>query len=436
LSQLIWSGPLDVGGEVKLGGAVGEPMGVRARLRSLTAPDPATATKLMAPRSTSQLADLVEEHGLRHIDVVAWRDLDDPEAGGSEIHAHEVLSRWAAAGVDVRLWTSRVDGAAREIERAGYRATRIAGRYAVFPRTALRGLSRRIGSGDGVVEIWNGMPFFSPLWTRGPRVVFLHHVHAEMWQMVLSRSLARLGNTIERTVAPPLYRREAIITLSETAKDEIVSRLGFSADRVTVAPPGIDARFVPGGPKTPEPLIVAVGRLVPVKRFGWFIDAMAKLRADHPNLRAVVVGEGYERPALEAQIRSVGAEGWLELSGRVNDDELVALYQRAWLVVSTSVREGWGMTLTEAGACGTPSVATRIAGHQDAVCDAESGLLVDTAEEVAAAASALLSDPDLRRRLGDGARAMAQRRSWDQTALVSLGVLADEVTKTRGQRLG
>ena len=80
-------------------------------------------------------------------------------------------------------------------------------------------------------------------------------------------------------------------------------------------------------------MVVAVGRLVPVKRFDWFIDAMAKVRADHPAMRAVVVGEGYERPALEARIRALGAEEWLTLPGRLPDSELVGLYRRAWLLV-------------------------------------------------------------------------------------------------------
>src|ERR1017187_5794860 len=86
------------------------------------------------------------EAGIRRVDIVAWRDLDDAEAGGSELHAHEILSRWADGGIDVRLWTSRVDGAARLISRSGYTVNRRAGRYAVFPRTAVAGLRRKIGS--------------------------------------------------------------------------------------------------------------------------------------------------------------------------------------------------------------------------------------------------------------------------------------------------
>jgi glycosyltransferase involved in cell wall biosynthesis len=386
------------------------------------------------PGADATLAEVVSDSGIRRVDVVAWRDLDDPEAGGSELHAHEVLSRWAAAGVDVELWTSRVDGAARVVERGGYRSHRRSGRYAVFPTTAFQGLAGTLGHGDGVVEIWNGMPFFSPLWARRPRIVLLHHVHAEMWQMVLSRGPARLGSTIEQVLAPPLYRRDPIVTLSQSSKEEIVERLGLPADRITVAPPGIDTRFCPGPEKDDGPLVIAVGRLVPVKRFDWFVGAMAKLRADHPTLRAVVVGEGYERPALEAAVRDAGAQEWLTLPGRVSDTELVELYQRAWVVMSTSAREGWGMTITEAGACGTPAVATRIAGHQDALVDGVSGMLVDTMEDAAVAAGAILADDELRARLGKGAMEVARRFVWDQTAQIAFGVLAEEARHARLSR--
>ena len=145
----------------------------------------------------------------------------------------------------------------------------------------------------------------------------------------------------------------------------------------------------------------------------------------------MVVGEGYERPELEDRIARHGATAWLTLPGRLSDEELVSLYQRAWLVGSTSVREGWGMTLTEAAACGTPAVATRITGHDGAVLDGESGLLVDGVEEFAAAADSVITDAMLRRRLGQGALRNAARLSWGVTAADTLEVLAQEVARTR-----
>jgi len=385
----------------------------------------------LQPFADLSLAEIAEAGGLRRIDVLAWRDFDDPEAGGSELHAHRILSAWAAAGLDLTMTTSSVPGERAVIRRDGYRVVRRAGRYSVFPRTMASGALGQVGSGDGLVEIWNGMPFLSPLWSRAPRVVFLHHVHAEMWKMVLPRGLAELGYAIEHRLAPPVYRRSRIVTLSTSAKGEIVDRLGIPAEQVTVSPPGVEERFSPGGERSEVPLVVAVGRLVPVKRFDLLIEALVRLKPRHPELTAEIVGEGYERQALEALVRARGADSWISLPGYIEEDRLVDLYRRAWLVASSSLREGWGMTVTEAGACGTPAVASRISGHQDAVVDGWSGLLFGDAEELVATLDSALGDEVLRKRLGIGAVEHASRFSWDATARGTLAALAAEAIDRR-----
>ncbi|HXQ75829.1 MAG TPA: glycosyltransferase family 4 protein [Acidimicrobiales bacterium] len=364
--------------------------------------------------------------GLARIHLLAWRDLDDPEAGGSELHAHRIATLWARAGLDVTMRTSSAAGHDPLTRRDGYRVVRKSGRYAVFPRSALSGLVGRRGRPDGLVEIWNGMPFFSPLWARCPRIVFLHHVHAEMWQMVMSRRLAPVGAFVESRVAPPFYRRSRIVTLSSSSRDEIVSMLRLRADHVSVVPPGVDPRFTPGAQRSPDPLVVAVGRLVPVKRFDLLVDALVAVHRHVPRLRAQIIGEGYERPRLEARIRAAGAGDWIELVGRRSDDELLDSYRRAWVLASTSQREGWGMTITEAAACGTPAVVTRIAGHRDAVVDGVTGILVDTPGQFADALEAVLRDETQRRRLGRAASEHAGRMTWEATAAGTLEALVSE----------
>ncbi|MCU1484948.1 MAG: putative glycosyl transferase [Actinomycetia bacterium] len=375
-----------------------------------------------------KLGDIAAAAGLRRIHLLAWRDLDDDEAGGSEVHAHTVARLWAEAGIDVTMRTSSAVGRPPTATRDGYHVVRRAGRHLVFPRSALAAATGRMGPRDGLVEIWNGMPFLSPLWARGPRVTWLHHVHAEMWQMMLPGPLASVGNLIERRLAPPFYRRTAVVTLSESSRHELVDELGFRTDRVTVIPPGIDPVFSPAGEKSPTPLVVAVGRLAPVKRFHVLVDALVALKVDHPDLEAVLVGEGQDRPALEARIAAAGATGWIRLPGRVTEPELVDLYRRAWAVSSASAREGWGMTITEAAACATPAVVTRISGHSDAVVDGETGLLADVGD-LGAALGRVLADPDLRARLSAGAAAHAARYTWAATAEGTLQVLADDAIR-------
>jgi glycosyltransferase involved in cell wall biosynthesis len=178
-------------------------------------------------------------------------------------------------------------------------------------------------------------------------------------------------------------------------------------------------------------LVVAVGRLVPVKRFEMMIEALVPVKARHPGLRAIIAGEGYERPMLEDLIRKHGAEGWISLPGYVDQAELIDLYRRAWVVASSSLREGWGMTVTEGGACGTPSVVSRISGHQDAVIDGETGILFDDVSGMVAGLDRVLSDEVLRKRLGVGALDFASQFAWESTARRTLAVLGAERMRRR-----
>lgn len=383
----------------------------------------------------AKIGDLAAAAGVQRIHVLAWRDLDDVEAGGSEVHIAEVAKLWAAAGLDITMRTSWAQGQPTEAIRDGYKVIRRAGRHLVFPRAALAELTRRTGPRDVLVEIWNGMPFLSPVWNRGPRVVLLHHVHAEMWNMTLGDTLGPLGALFESKVAPPLYRGSAIATLSESSKRELVDELGFRDDRVTVVHPGIDPRFSPGGDLSPDPLVVAVGRIAPVKRYDVLVRAAHRARARVPGLRLHIVGDGYERPRLDAVIDELDAADWVTRRGHITDAELVDLYRRAWIVASASAREGWGMTLTEAAACGTPAVATRIAGHADAVRDGSSGLLADgDPRSLGDAMARVLGDRQLRDHLSAGALAWAGELTWSNTATRLMRVVADEVSRRRWRR--
>ena len=389
-------------------------------------PDPPVGSAVDA------IAEMAGRVGIERIHVFGWRDLDDDEAGGSEVHADSIESIWARAGLQVTHRTSFSSGRPPIDVRNGYRVSRRGNRYLVFPRAAVAELTGRLGPTDAVIEIWNGVPFLSPWWWHGPTSVWLHHVHGPMWQQSLPGPVASLGNLLEERLAPPWYRRVPVVTLSQSSKDELVDELGFDRGHVTVIPPGIDPSFSPLDPadpgvgRSPTPLAVAVGRLTPVKDFCRLVRVMARVRDRVPDLELVIVGEGYERAAIEAQVAAVGGQDWVRLPGRISDEELLSLYRRAWLAVSASTREGWGMTLTEAAACGTPAVATDIAGHADAIDDGRSGLLGRSDDELVELATRVLTDPTTRSALRAGALERAGELTWEACALANFRVLADD----------
>ncbi len=379
-------------------------------------------------RALDWYVDDLLDRGIRRIHVFAWRDLADVDAGGSEVHADEFMSRWADRGLDVLHRTSSAVGLPTVDRRNGYDVVRRGSRYSVFPRAITSELSRRMGRSDAVVEIWNGVPWFTPVWCRRPKITMLHHVHGPMWAQILPGPLAAFGRTLETRIAPPFYRRGLTVTPSDATRDELLD-LGFRPDRVIAVPNGVDPFFCPGGPKTNHPSIVAVGRLAPVKRFELVIDAAIEARRTVPELQLSIIGDGPLRDELLRRVDRAGASDWITLHGHIERTDLVAHYRRAWLVVSGSLAEGWGLSLTEGAACGTPAVATDINGHRSSVLAGTTGVLASE-ERLGGAIADVLLDDDLRRALTDAALQRASQLTWDASALGLTRCLHAEVLRS------
>jgi glycosyltransferase involved in cell wall biosynthesis len=374
------------------------------------------------------LAADLRRRGVRRIHVLAWRDLDDPDAGGSEVHADEFMRRWAEHGLEITHRTSAAAGLPDTARRHGYDVVRRGSRYSVFPRAVACEIIE--GGFDALVEIWNGVPWFSPVWCRRPSITVLHHVHGPMWDQILPGPLASFGRLLESRLAPPFYRRSLTVTPSNATREELLE-LGFRPERVVAVDNGVDPFFVPGGAKTSHPSIVAVGRLAPVKRFEEVIDAAVEARRRVPGLTLEIVGDGPLRPQLLRRVADLGAEDWITLPGRIDRHELLAHYQRAWLVVSGSLAEGWGLSLTEGAACGTPAVATDIRGHRSSVVAGKTGVLVPV-ERLGTAIADVLLDDTRRADLTDAALTRARSLTWDASALGVLRALHGEVVARGG----
>jgi glycosyltransferase involved in cell wall biosynthesis len=279
---------------------------------------------------------------------------------------------------------------------------------------------------DVLVEVWHGINFATPVWAKGPQIGIVHHVHGDQFREVLPRGLSDTALFLERHVYPKLYRRQRLVAVSQSTRRELIE-LGFDGERINVVENGVAERFTPGGTRSPLPMVLVVSRLMPQKRVDHLVDILAEVRQRHPTLQATVVGDGPEREVIEAHVRAAGHSDWLHLEGRVGEERLLDLYRQAWVLASASSAEGWGMAITEAAACATPTVASRIPGHEDAVIHGVSGLLAEDSREFVDHLDQVIGDELLRARLMRDAVERVRRLRWPETAARLMAELSAEV---------
>jgi len=358
--------------------------------------------------------------------VINWRDIRNPEAGGAEVHLHEIFRRIAAAGHEVALLAHEWRGAPPEETIDGIRVYR-RGRRNTFNfgvPFALRG-PLDPARFDVVVDDLNKIPFYTPAYVRRPLLVVVHHFFGESIFHEAPLPIA-LYVYLHEAAVPLVYRRARFVTVSESSRDELTRR-GIPPERVSLVMNAVDTavyRAAAQAEKTRD-LIVYVGRLKKYKCIDLLIRAMKRVVAERPAARLVIVGEGDRRPALEALARELALNGTVEFTGFVGVEEKVSLLRRAALSANPSPKEGWGVTVIEANACGTPVIASDVPGLRDAVVHGETGRLIPfgVEERLASEIVSLLADDAERGRLAAGAVAWAHRFSWDASANAMLEAL-------------
>lgn len=374
----------------------------------------------------------------RHIAMLSWRDVGNPEGGGAEHYLQRIATGLVARGARVTVVTAAYDGAPADETVDGVRYVRRGGKLSVYPAALWVLLRRRLPGGigrlDAVVDVQNGLPFFSRLVTRLPVLVLVHHVHREQWPVVYPGRVGRLGWWIESRLAPRLYRRCQYVTVSRASRDELC-RLGIDAGRIAVVHNGADSAAVDRPARTPHPSICVVGRLVPHKRVELAIDAVAALRAELPDVRLTVVGSGWWEDEVRAHAERRGVADAVDFTGFVDEATKAAVYERSWVMALPSLKEGWGLVVSEAARFGTPTVAFRSAGGtQESVSDGVSGRLVDDPAEFTEALRLVLTDDVERKELSQGALAHAGEFSWtrsqDTFAAVAETTIAGGITAT------
>lgn len=359
-----------------------------------------------------------------------WRDPEHPEAGGAEVHLHEILRRFVARGHEVTQLASGFPGGAPAARIDGVEVMR-RGRW-FDANWALRRAYRRELAGrrfDLVIEDINKVPFFTPAFVRAPVLAVVPHLFGRAVFAETAFPLAAYVYLNELLI-PRVYRDTDFLVISESTRADLIAR-GISAARVRVVPVGVDhATYAPDPSvaRSAVPSILHLGRIRQYKGIQSLVAALPAVRARVPGAELWIVGSGPYEPALRARAR--GVEG-VRFLGRRSQAEVVDLLRCAWVVASASIKEGWGLTMVEGNACGTPTVATRVPGLIESVRDGETGLLVPYGDRAALADALgrILGDPALRDRLGAGGRRFALGFTWERAAEEALALAEDVVAR-------
>ena len=356
--------------------------------------------------------------GHRRILVVNWRDIRNPDAGGAEVVTHEVARRWVERGDEVTVLTSRFPGASKVDAVDGVRIRRIGRlRTGTFHLRVQWELATLRGY-DLVIDEINTIPFFTPVWRRRlpPVVGLIHQLARDVWDAEMPRPVAATGRWLERGMLG-LYRDIPMFTISESTRRDLQ---GLGLRHVHVVRQGRDEPPPLDLTKADEPTFLFVGRLTANKRPDHAVEAFRRIRQELPTARLWIVGRGPLEPSLREHLPD-GAE----MLGYLSRDDLYRRMAKAHCLLVTSVREGWGLVITEACAVGTPAIGYDVAGVRDSIRHGRTGLLASPHEPVAVAREcvSLLSDPSRYSEIRQQAVEWASNFSWDSTASELMALL-------------
>jgi len=348
--------------------------------------------------------------------LVNWQDRENPQAGGAEIHLHEIFGRLAAKGHTVRLlcggWPScppraQLDGI--EVFRVGTRHT--------FPFLAHRYYRAHLDTwADILVEDINKVPLYPPRWRAKKTLALVPHLFGSTAFQELSAPLAAAVWTAERPLGSS-YRHIPFEAISESTADDLAGR-GIPRASVEVIYPGVDTvAYTPdASARAQAPVFSYLGRLKRYKGVHLVIRAFSGIGV--PGATLEIAGAGDYRPELEALARSLDLGDRVRFLGRISEADKLALLRRSWALAFASPKEGWGITNLEAAACATPVVASNSPGIRESVRDGETGFLVPHGDisAMSAAMRRIAESRELVVTLGTHARVFAESFTWERAA--------------------
>jgi glycosyltransferase involved in cell wall biosynthesis len=341
--------------------------------------------------------------------MLGWRGPHHPRAGGAEQYTRAVLRELVARGHDVTWFCEGPQSESLD----GVRVVAGPPAPALYPAGAWF-LRRHAAAFDVVIDQINVTGFLAPLHSPRPVVALIHQLTAEVWRAELPPPWGAMGPPLERALLAA-YRRTPFVTVSETTRSDL-RRLGWRGPGA-VAYNGVErppAAALPA--KEGAPTLAFLGRWqARAKRVAHAFEAFARVRAHLPAAQLWAMGRG--RPPA---VTPPGVLLLRDLSDAERDDRLA----RAWLLVATSVREGWGRMVVEAAAVGTPAAVYDVPGLAEAGRAVGATVVPPRPQDLAQAVQTLLQAPEALHAMGREARRRVAAFTWSAAADVWEGVLA------------
>ena len=345
-----------------------------------------------------------------------WRDIRNQNSGGAEILTQRLSRRWVKLGHQVSIFSSWEAGLLAQESIDGVKIIRRGGPIACRLWAFFYYRRNFKGKFDLVIDQVHGLPFFAPFYTGVKTVAFPLEVAGSIWDYEFRFPLNLVGKLFEN-IYIKLYKSIPFITISASTKTALLAK---GVKSVTVIPLATDVKPIDKiGPKSQNPTVIVVGRIVRMKRIEEVLAAFQLILAKIPSAKLWVVGPG--DPKYLKLLKTKEVVFW----GKVTEEKKIALLKRAWLLVSASVREGWGLVVTEAAACGTPAVVYNVPGLRDSVKNNKTGIICNknTPNELANQIIRLIENHQLRRKLSVQALEYSRQFDWDRSAKETLAIL-------------
>ncbi len=372
--------------------------------------------------------DKVSSSGLRIL-ILNWRDIKHVWAGGAEVYVHEIAKQFIKSGQSVTIFCGNDGKSVRNDVIDGVAIKRRGGTYLVYLWAVAYYLIRYIGKYDVVIDCENGIPFFTPLYVRKPVILQIHHIHQDVFRKYLPFPLSSIGLFLEAKLMPFIYRNKRVVTVSESSRQDIV-KLGLAkTSNIHIVNPGIYQKDYTRGTKAPYPLFSYVGRLKPYKNVDVIIRAFAQVYASYPQARLSIMGEGETQGSLVALIHELGLKKAVTMYGKVSHEQKSEILSKSWAMLQPSMVEGWGITVIEANASGTPVIASNVPGLKDSILHGKTGVLVPPGDvdQFARAMVDFVLHEKYRLRLSDAAYIWSQQFSWEKSANEYFRVIYSEI---------